>query len=161
MKVHILILRVPNIRLTCMQGQKHFHCLICIYFYFNCSMINFSKSLLCVTLLCSDWSIPFKAVQCYFVYSVTVETAPKAHLVAKNEFAFSFRPMRKDQQVGGEYANDSCWCQTGIGFKNDSFQWFRVDSLFWENNFIHGALSDLTLFRCFHSLTHCMKDHLQ
>ncbi len=25
----------------------------------------------------------------------------KWHLVAKNEFAFSFRPTRKDQQVGG------------------------------------------------------------
>ncbi len=28
-------------------------------------------------------------------------TLQKQHLVAKNEFAFSFRPMRKDQQVGG------------------------------------------------------------
>ncbi len=33
--------------------------------------IHFSKPLLCVTLICSDWSISF---QCYFVYSVTVET---------------------------------------------------------------------------------------
>ncbi len=30
-----------------------------------------------------------------------------------------------------------------------------------DDNFIHGALSDLTLCRCFYSLTHCMKDHLQ
>ncbi len=37
-------------------------------------------------------------------------------LVAKNEFAFSFRPMRKDQQVGGQYANVSCWRQHGLGF---------------------------------------------
>ncbi len=37
-KVHILVLGVPNNRLTCMQGQKkHFHFLICIYFYLICS----------------------------------------------------------------------------------------------------------------------------
>ncbi len=35
----------------------------------------------------------------------------KQHLVAKNEFTFSFRPTRKDQQVGGQYANVSYWCQ--------------------------------------------------
>ncbi len=83
--------------------------------------------------------------QCYLCTALPWKQLQKRHLVAKNEFAFSFRPTRKDQQVGGEYANDSCWCQTGIGFKNDLFQWFRVDSFFWENNFIHGALSDLTL----------------
>ncbi len=26
--------------------------------------------------------------------------------------------MRKHQKVGGEYANVSCWRQTGIGFKH-------------------------------------------
>ncbi len=35
----------------------------------------------------------------------------KRHLEAKNEFAFSFRPQQKDQQVGGQYANISCWLQ--------------------------------------------------
>ncbi len=30
-----------------------------------------------------------------------------------------------------------------IRFKNDSFQWFRVDSLLRDNNFIHSAHSDL------------------
>ncbi len=35
----------------------------------------------------------------------------KQHLVAKNELAFSFRPKQKDQQLGGQYANDSCWPQ--------------------------------------------------
>ncbi len=37
----------------------------------------------------------------------------------------------------------------GIHFKNDSFKWFRVDSFFWETDFIHGALSDLKLCRMF------------
>ncbi len=37
-KGHILVLGVPNNRLTCMQGKKHFHFLIrSIYFYFTCS----------------------------------------------------------------------------------------------------------------------------
>ncbi len=60
----------PNNRLTCMQGQKHFHFLIiCIYFYLICSMTpkRFVQRLIfpnpsCVTLLCADWSISFKAV---------------------------------------------------------------------------------------------------
>ncbi len=61
--------------------------------------IHFSKPLLCVTLLCSDWSISFKAE--HSVTLCTVLPWKQRHLVAKNEFAFSFRPMRKDQQVGG------------------------------------------------------------
>ncbi len=40
-----------------------------------------------------------------FVYSVTgendVSLLQKRHLVGKNSFAFSFRPMLKDKQVGG------------------------------------------------------------
>ncbi len=54
---------IHNNRLRCMQGQKTLHFLIiCIYFYLICSqMIHFCKLLLCVTLLCSDWSISFKA----------------------------------------------------------------------------------------------------
>ncbi len=91
MKVHILVLGVTNNRLTCMQGQKHL-------FYYNMhlflpyllndsqtihSTIHFSKPLLCVTLLCSDWSISFKAE-----HSVTLCTVlpgkqiQKWHLVA-------------------------------------------------------------------------------
>ncbi len=35
-------------------------------------------------------------MQCCFVYTVTGEAAS-----VMNEFAFSFRPTRKDQQVGG------------------------------------------------------------
>ncbi len=89
--------------------------------------------LLCVTLNCgdwSDWSISFKAA---FVRSVLLYVQPllgeklfltlqKRHLVAKNEFAFSFRPTRTlthdeiflglhMQQLGRQYANISCWRQ--------------------------------------------------
>ncbi len=58
-----------------------------------------------------------------FVYSVTWRncyiTAPQ---VAKNEFAFSFRPMRKEKQVGGNMQMFHVDVNIGIGFKNDSFQ---------------------------------------
>ncbi len=40
--------------------------------------------------------------------------------------------MRKDQQVGGNMLMFDIDVNIGIGFKNDSFQWFRVDSFFWE-----------------------------
>ncbi len=116
--------------------KKHLHFLIiCIYFYLICSTTrkrfsqrNFSKPLLCVTLICvdwSDWSISFKAV---FVSAVLLCVQPlpgkrlfltlqKRHLVAKNEFAFSFRPTQKSNfprlnaTSGGQYANVSCWRQ--------------------------------------------------
>ncbi len=53
------------------------------------STIHFSKLLLCVTLICCDWLISIKAVLWAF------KTLQKQHLVAKNEFAFSFRPTQK------------------------------------------------------------------
>ncbi len=143
-KVHILVLGVPNNRLTCIQGQKTLSFsynkhLFLLYLLIDSqtirSTINFSKPL-CVTLICGDWSISFKTA---FVYSVTGETAilklQKRHLVAKNEFAFSFRPKRKDQQVAGNmliFHVDVKMKRLGIRFKNDWFQWFRVDSFFWE-----------------------------
>ncbi len=74
-----------------------------------------------------------------FVYSVTRETAilslQKWHLVAKNELAFSFRQTQKDQQVGGDillFHVDFNMKRLVIRFTNDSFQWFRVHSFFWE-----------------------------
>ncbi len=57
---YLVFLGVSNNRLTCMQGQKHFHCLIiCNYFfYLTCSTIpkgyifpNQEEG-----LVCGDWS---------------------------------------------------------------------------------------------------------
>ncbi len=65
MKVHILFLGVPNNRLTCMQGQKNTFIVLKYAFIFSFfahdsqtvrSKIHFSKPLLCVTLICGDWS---------------------------------------------------------------------------------------------------------
>ncbi len=87
------------------------------------STIHFSKPLLCVTLICGDWFdrshfhfiMPVMPDKAAFVSTVSAALCTalqgkplflplqKRHLVAKNEFAFSFRPMRKDQQVGGQY----------------------------------------------------------
>ncbi len=83
---------------------------------------------------------------CLYVCSLGIEpttfcAAMLYHWATGTLFACLFRPTRKSsfprsgaQQVGGQYANASCWRQNenGIHFKNDSFQWFRVDSFFWE-----------------------------
>ncbi len=106
--------------------------------------IHFSKPLLCVTLICADWShlnciIPVMrdkaafvsavllCVQGYWettIYPKMIEVLPlqKQHLVEKNELAFSFRPMQKDHQMGGKYANDIKMKRFRIHLKNDSFQ---------------------------------------
>ncbi len=61
------------------------------------------------------------------MYSVTGKLlfyAPKRHLVAKNEFTFSFRPTRKDQQVGGNmlmFHVDFNMKQFGICLKTTHF----------------------------------------
>ncbi len=57
--------------------------------------IHFSKLL----LLCSDWSISFKA-ECYFVYSVTVETAPKAPLSGKEWICIFIQTNEKTPTSG-------------------------------------------------------------
>ncbi len=150
---------IPNNRLTCMLGQKtlslsdNMHSFL--PYLLNDSQtirstIYFSKSLLCVTLICGDWCdwshfhfimpVPDKQVlwaQCCFVYSVTGETAiftaPVGHLVAKNELAFSFRPTEKTNKWAGSmlmFHVDVNIKRLGVCFKNDSFQWFsRLISL--------------------------------
>ncbi len=109
-----MVLGVPNNRLTCMQGQKTLSFSYNMHlFYLICSTtpkrfaqrLIFPNPFLCLTLICSDWSDAVFVRQCCFVYSVTGETAifnpPKVHLVAKNEFAFSFRPTRKSSFQAG------------------------------------------------------------
>ncbi len=72
-KVHILVWESPITGWHACKVKKKIHCLI---IWHN------------------------MRTQCCFVNSVTGETLQKRHLVAKNQLAFSFRPMRKDQQVG-------------------------------------------------------------
>ncbi len=130
LKVHILVLGSRTDR-TCMHGQKHFYCfIICIYFYLICSTTpkRFTQRFIFPS---SSSSWRYSALIGRFHFSAAFCTAlPRKQLcltlqrmskVAKNELAFSFRPMRKEQQVGGEYANDSCWRLTGIGLKTTRF----------------------------------------
>ncbi len=62
-------------------------------------------------LICGDWS---DWSHFNFIMPVMPDrsaakcTVLPGHLVAKNEFAFSFRPTQKDQQVVGQYVNVSC-----------------------------------------------------
>ncbi len=96
-----------------MQGQKTLSLFYNMHlFLYNDSQmirvtIHFSKPLLCVMLICGDWSIscPFHNKSSIYERSAALFTAvtgktailllQRRHLVAKNEFAFSSRPMQK------------------------------------------------------------------
>ncbi len=141
--------------------KKHFHCLIiCIYFDLNCSTTpkRFAQQLIFQTpplrdanlRWLVDWShfyfiVPVMPDKAAFVSAVLLCVQryrgnlflplQKWHLVAKNEFAFSFRPTEKTNKWAGNilmFHVDVNMKRLGIHFKNDSFQWFRVDSFFWE-----------------------------
>ncbi len=93
------------------------------------STINFSKPPLCVMLICgdqSDWSISFKAERSVgLCTAVTGETAifkPSKWAPSGNKWAGNMLMFHFDVNMK----------RLKIRFKNDSFQWFRVDSLFWE-----------------------------
>ncbi len=159
----------------CLHLSYNMH-VFCLPYLLNDSQTNrltihFFKPLLCMMLICSDWSywshfhfiMPVIILQCLwaqccFVYSYTGETAilplQKWRLVAKNELAFSFRPTRKRPQVGRKYIRvDVNMKRLGICFKkltrfNDS----ELTLLLRDNDFIQGALSDLNFAGCFHSL---------
>ncbi len=131
----VLVLWVPNNRLTCMQGQKTLSLSYNMHLFLPTQRLpndSLNDSFFQTPPLRDanlrwlvDWS------HFHFIMSVMsdkvvfVECSAalctalpgnryfyrKRHLVAKNEFAFSFRPTLKDQQVGGQYANVSCWRQ--------------------------------------------------
>ncbi len=91
-KVHILVLGVPNNRLTWMRCQKYIHCLIiCIYYYFTCSTTTkrFAQQYIfhnpsfawCKPVVIGPvgrfhfhFIKQYLWVQCCFVYSVTRKT---------------------------------------------------------------------------------------
>ncbi len=148
-KVHILVLGDPNNRLTCIQAQKTLSYSYNMHFFLPYllndsqtirSTIHFSKLLLCVTLICGDWSISFKAV---FVSFRAVFDTPKAAPSGKEwicmfiqtnaKIKFS-QVCRRNKWAGNMlmFHVNVNMKRLGIRYKNDSFQWFRVDSLFWE-----------------------------
>ncbi len=71
--------------------------------------------------------------QCCFVYSVTGETyftAPKAAPSGKEWISFF---IQTNGEKTNKWAGDMLMMKRlGIRFKNDLFQWFRVDSFLWE-----------------------------
>ncbi len=109
------------------------------------STIHFSKPLLCVTLICGDWSdwlISFKAEHSV-VYSVTGETA----IVNAPKVAPS----------GNKWAGNMLMFHDDVKMKLLKIRFLKTtpfndseSTLFFERQyFIHGALSDLKLCRMF------------
>ncbi len=120
-----------------------------LYFYLTCTTIHFSKSLLCMTLICGDWSIGLifisSCLQFLIKLLVGVQRyrgnryfyAPEAAPSGKEWICFFIQTNAKKNNMWAcnSYANVSCWLQHEKAwdrFKNDSFQWFRVDAFFWE-----------------------------
>ncbi len=115
------------------------------------SMFHFSKPLLCETLICGDWShfhlilpvIPDKAA---FVSAVLLcvqryrgnhyFTTPKAAPSGKEWICIFIQTYcEKTNKWAGNmlmFHVDVNLKWLGISFKNNSFQWFRVNSFFWE-----------------------------
>ncbi len=156
-KVHILVLGVPNNRLTCMQGQKtlsfSYNMHLFLPYLLNDSL-NDSFFLLCMTLICgdwSDWSISFKAA---FVSAVLLcvqllpgkqlfltlqKVAPSGKewicIFIQTNAKIKFSQVCARNKWAGNmlmFLVDVNMKWLGIRFKNDLFQLFRVDSFFWE-----------------------------
>ncbi len=126
--------------------KKHFNFLIiCIYFYLICSTTPkwFAQQFIFQTPpLCDGW-FPvvigrFHLKQCLWAFY-----APKAAPSGK-EWICSFIQTNTKIKFSQVCARNK-WAgnmlmfhvdvnmkRLGIRFKNDSFQWFRVDSFFWE-----------------------------
>ncbi len=119
-----------------------------LYFYLTCTTIHFSKSLLCMTLICGDWSIGLifisSCLQFLIKLLVGVQRyrgnryfyAPEAAPSGKEWICFFIQTNAKKNNMWAiamlMFHVDFNMKRLGIRFKNDSFQWFRVDSFFWE-----------------------------
>ncbi len=98
----------------------------------------------------SDWSIPFKAV---FVGSTALCTA----LPGKQLF---LTPQKQHLKWVGNvlmFHVDVNMQLLGIRFINDSFQWFRADSFFWETITLYTVHFQIKTF----CVTHYMKARLK
>ncbi len=175
-KVYILVLGVPNNRLTCMQGQKILS-FICILL---CSMTPkrfiFTKPLLCMTLVCGDWSdgrfhfhFIMPVMLCLQRYrGNSYFNAPKAAPSGKEWISIFIQTNAKSnfpRSALNKWAGNMLMFHVdvnlnllGICFKNHSFQWFRL-FLLRDNNFIHSALSDWKLCRMFSFTKSCYTLH--
>ncbi len=164
-KVHILVLGVPNNRLTCTQSHKYFHCHNMHLFFTLLSQRlptdsfngSFSQTppfrdanllwLVSFHHACNAW----KSSVCE--RSATLCTAKplflplqKCHLAAKNYLHFYSDQWEKTNKWAGNmlmFHVDINMKRLGIRFKNNLFQWFRVDSFFWEKIALY-----MCTFRC-------------
>ncbi len=100
--------------------KKHFHCLIICMFlpyllndsFFQTPPLRHVNLQWLVRLVSFSSHHACKAwLSSICERSAALCTALPRHLVSKKKFVVSFRPTRKDQQVGGQYANVSCWRQ--------------------------------------------------
>ncbi len=125
--------------------KKHFHCLIiCIYFLPYLlndsqtirSMINFSKLLLCMMLIWSHFHFIMPVMPDKAVFVSAVLLCVQRYL---RNSCFTALPSGKEWicifiQTNAKrplmFHVDVNMKRLGIRFKNDSFQWFRVDSFF-------------------------------
>ncbi len=128
--------------------KKHFHFLIiCIYFTLCAQRLpndSFFQPLLCMTLICSDWSISFKSVLWSF-------NAPKAAPSGKECICIFIQTMKRPQ-VGGQYAMFHVDVNmNGLGFVlNTTRSMIQMRLFLWETiTLYNGALSDLKLCRMF------------
>ncbi len=164
-----MVLGVPNNSLTCMQGQKtllwSYNIHLFLPYLLNHSLNDsfLQTPPLRDATICGDWSdlshfhviVPVTScqclwVQCCFVYSVTGEnaifTAPKAAPSCKERMNFHLDQQEKNNKWACNmlmFHGDVNMKRFRIRFKINWFQWFRVDSFFWDMNFIQDALSDL------------------
>ncbi len=163
-----MVLGVSNNRLTCMQGQK------ILQFSEN---IHFSASFFQTPPSHYPFISHVMPDQAAFVSAVLLCVQ---HYQGNPVYFYCFKSGTLWQRMNLHFHSDNAKRPTsvhvnmklfGIRFKKNLFQWFRVDSFFWEtitvytNNFIHGALSDIKLCRLFSwtysCVTHCTKAHLK
>ncbi len=139
----------------------------------NNSLNNtFFQTLLYMKRICGDWSdwrlvdfimpvIP-DVCECSADLCTAFPGKPlflplqKWHLVAKNELAFYSDQHEKINKWAGNmliFHVDVTMKRLGIHFKNDLFQWFRVDSFFRETITLYTVHFQISNFAgCFHSL---------
>ncbi len=126
MKGSCLVLGVPSNRLTCMQGQKtlllSYKKHLFLPYLLNDSQtirstVHFSKALLCVTLICCDWShrhlvspvMPDKAVFVSAVLLCVQRYRGNRYFYEFEWICIFIQTNAKRPKSARQYANVSCW----------------------------------------------------